>query len=243
LAGRKRKRKTRRRKSKNMYFHAGTQAAIVKFQQSDSEDEKSKLYQSEILPAFDKLAENLIFMHGFNKTFDSFEMLKNDCVSFLYETLYKWDPERGKKAFSYFNVVARNWLIIKSKKKTKNNRRHVSMDDQDSLSSSQKSMIENHNVVPGADEILLEKERIEDIVKLLKEIKTRITNENEMLCIDAIIKIFSHVDELEFLNKRAIFVYIRDLSSLNPKQLSVAMSQIRKHYKELSRSDDFGIFD
>jgi len=239
----KKKRTIRRKKTKrNMYFNLDTQAAIIQYQDTESDREKEVLYKKDILPAFDKLAENLIFMHGFNKSFDSFETLKNDCVSFLYETIYKWKPERGTKAFSYFNVVARNWLIIQSKKKSKRNRRHISMDDQESLSIDQKSEIASYKVVPPPDAVMIEKERTDEIVKLLKEIKLRTSNENELLCINAVIKIFDHINNLEFLNKRAIFVYIRDLSGLNPKQLSVAMSQIRKHYRELSRSDDFGIF-
>ena len=48
------------------------------------------------------------------------QILKSDCVSFLYETLEKFDPSKGSKAFSYFNVVAKNWLIIQSKKRVKN---------------------------------------------------------------------------------------------------------------------------
>tara|TARA_R110002126_G_scaffold141747_11_gene286902 strand:- start:1303 stop:2040 length:738 start_codon:yes stop_codon:yes gene_type:complete len=241
----RRKKIIRRRKkgtAQKLYFHAGTQAAIESFQNTEDLKVREVLYTEEILPAFDKLVENLIFMHGFHKQHDSFEMLKNDCVSFLYETIHKWKPERGTKAFSYFNVVARNWLIIKSKQRNKSNRRHISIDDQESLSIAQKLAIENSSVVLSQDEQMIAKNRINEILSLLQEIKIRTTNENEILCINAIIKIFSHIDDLEFLNKRAIFVYIRDLSSLNPKKLSVAMSQIRKHYKELARSDDFGIF-
>ena len=50
--------------------------------------------------------------------------------------------------------------------------------------------------------------------------------------------LFDNIEELEFLNKRAIFVYLREISGLNPKQLSVALSSIRKHYRELVKSDD-----
>jgi len=35
---------------------------------------------------------------------------------------------------------------------------------------------------------------------------------------------------------------MRDLSNLNPKQLSIAMSSIRKHYRVLAKNDDFDIF-
>ena len=47
------------------------------------------------------------------------------------------------------------------------------------------------------------------------------------------------VDQLDFLNKRAIFVYVRDISGLNSKQLSASMSSIRKLYRELKQEDPF----
>jgi hypothetical protein len=195
------------------------------------------------LPAFDKLVENLIFIHGFTKSFGmgSYESLKADCVSFLYESLHKWDPARGTKAFSYFNVVAKNWLIIKAKKRQKNNRRHVSIDDHDSLRSVDFEIIENYHAIPAQDDEMIKREKSQEILKLLHEIKGRLTSENELSCIAAIIVIFESVDQLDFLNKRALFVYMRDLSSLNPKQLSIAMSSIRKHYKMLAGTDEFDI--
>ena len=62
---------------------------------------------------------------------------------------------------------------------------------------------------------------------------------NEIACISAIIKIFEMVDQLDFLNKRAIFVYVRDISGLNSKQLSASMSSIRKLYREIKSEDPF----
>ena len=150
-----------------MYFHQGTHDAIVMYQGEEDEDTKKKIYVEDILPAFNKLVENLIFMHGFAKVHGSYEDLKSDCVSFLYETIHKWDPERGTKAFSYFNVVAKNWLIIQSKKTTKNNRRNVSMDDSTSLSSSDLSIIENFKIAPAQDTIILQRESKENMFKMM----------------------------------------------------------------------------
>ena len=59
---------------------------------------------------------------------------------------------------------------------------------------------------------------------------------------EAIITLFNRIDELDLLNKRAVFVYMRDLSNLNPKQLSISMSVIRKHYRSLVKDDEFDIF-
>jgi len=241
-AKRRKRGKGSKRPSVKLYFHSGTHNAIINFQNSNDQSEKAQIYIDEILPAFDKLAENLIFIHGFAKPHGSFEDLKSDCVTFLYETLEKFDHTRGTKAFSYFNVVAKNWLIIQSKKKTKQNRRHVSIDDSTSLSSSDLSAIELHQTAPSQDEEIFKKESMDNLFDLMSEIRETITGENEIACMDAIITLFRKIEDLDFLNKRAVFVYMRDLSSLNPKQLSVAMSVIRKHYKSLVKSGDYDIF-
>ena len=73
--GKKKFVKIRRRRGKgkrNLYFHMGTHNAIVKFQSLECLKEKEKLYISEIFPAFDKLVENLIFIHGFQSIHGSF---------------------------------------------------------------------------------------------------------------------------------------------------------------------------
>jgi len=243
--GKKKFIKIRRRRGKgkrNLYFHMGTHNAIVKFQSLECLKEKEKLYISEIFPAFDKLVENLIFIHGFQSTHGSFEDLKNDCVVFLYETLNKFDHTRGTKAFSYFNVVAKNWLIIKSKQRSKQIRRQLSLDDPLSISRRDMTAIESYKVIPSQDTEMIKKESIESLFALMKEIKKKLSGENEIACINAIIALFEKIDDIDLLNKRAIFVYLRDISSLNPKQLSIAMSSIRKHYKSLVKQDEFDIF-
>ena len=79
--------------------------------------------------------------------------------------------------------------------------------------------------------------------QILQEIKKKITNTNEIACINAIIILFDNIEDLDFLNKRAVFVYLREISGLNTKQLSVAMSNLRKHYKELVKNNfEFGLF-
>ena len=238
----RRRRRGKSKKKIGLYFHEGTQEAIINFQNSECQEEKEKIYVAEILPAFDKLVENLIFIHGFCSNGVSFEELKSDCVTFLYETTHKWDPERGTKAFSYFNVVAKNWLIIKAKQRTKRNRRHVSIDDSESLAMRDYAQIESHNTEPPQDFRMMKADAMQNLNNLLLEIKQKLSGENEIACMNAIITLFTKIVELDLLNKRAVFVYMRDLSNLNPKQLSISMSVIRKHYRTLVKDDEFDIF-
>ncbi len=210
-----------------------TQAAIVEFQGMEELEGKEKLYNEKIHNAFEKLAESLIFVYGFKNGNELTENIKTDCVSFLYETIHKWDEARGTKAFSYFNVVAKNWLIINSRHYRKNAMRNVSLSDMSTMSKKDKSLIAYSQVAEAPDKIMIDSERREEIQKVLKIIKERLHKENEILCINAIIEVFLKIDQLDFLNKRAIYVYVREISGLTPKKLSVAMSSIRKHYRDI----------
>ena len=236
-----------------MYFTMDTQAAIQTYQgfekieseqeSKDLTDDKHNVYIKEIQPAFEKLVENLIFVYGFKSPLDTFHDMKSDCVSFLYESMHKWKPERGTKAFSYFNVVAKNWLIIRSRKQKKRVKRHVSSDNPDSMTTLQREMYESHDVIPPPDILLINRNLRNEIQNLLTEIQGIVTSESEKSCINAVITVFENIDDLDFLNKRAILVYVREISGLSPKQLSVAMSSIRKHYRRLTgASGDFNLF-
>ena len=233
----KRVAKKGRKRSKKPYFGVAAHKAIVDYQNSDCREYKNNLYNQTIKNSFEKLTENLIFIHGFSNDKETFITLKNDCVSFLYETLEKFDPAKGSKAFSYFNVCAKNFLIIQSKKKVKQKKRLVSIFDE-SLSNLEQLEIENSQVIPSQEEVLIKKEDKENLKELLRTIKTKLSNKNEISCCEAIISLFSKIDELDYLNKRAVFVYLRELSGLNPKQLSVAMSNIRKQYKDIIKNNN-----
>jgi hypothetical protein len=239
------KRKIRRKRGKgksNMYFTMDTQAAIIKYQESDAQEERETLYNKEIKYAFEKLVENLIFVYGFQNPYTPTKHLQADCVSFLFETIHKWNKDKGTKAFSYFNVVGKNWLIMNAKKRQKNLKRSVSFEDTETMSAKDKNAIAHHMVIPPADNNLDEIEKKMEIIRALKAIKGRVHQENEILCIDAIITIFEKVETLDFLNKRAVFVYVREISGLNQKQLAAALGTVRKHYKVIRGSDEFNIF-
>ena len=223
---------------RNMYFTKETGESIVKYCQEEDLDKKKKIYEKEILPAFDKLAENLIFVYRFKSPYMTTEELKVDCVSFMFETLHKWDPSRGTKAFSYFNVVAKNWFIINTRKHLKRRNRHVSIDDPHGMSSSQKSMFEDYDYVPPADEIMIKAQNKKEILMLLEDMRVKLTNENELKCLHAIETLFASIEELELLNKRAVLVYIREISGLDKKYLSKSMSVIRRHYRSMSKKTD-----
>jgi hypothetical protein len=230
----KTKTKTKRKKP---YFGKDAHNAIVEYQSEDCRKEKNKIYHEKIKPSFEKLAENLIFIHGFSSSKEDFHVIKSDCVSFLFEILEKFDPSKGSKAFSYFNICAKHHLIIQSKKKQKRKIRNISLFDE-SLNNVEKEMIAKSQIIESQEEKIIKEEDKEILTEILMLINEKCSNKNEKLCSKAIIEVFSKIEDLEFLNKRAIFVYLREISGLNAKQLSIAMSSIRKYYRSVVKSND-----
>jgi hypothetical protein len=227
-------------KEARKYFNAKTQEAIVNYQKAgDDKKLKEKLYVKEIMPAYEKLVENLINIHKFTSLYDTYDDLKNDCVNFLFETIGKFDSTRGTNAFSYFNVVAKNWLIIRTKQKSQRMRRSVSLDDPEALSAHEHSIVENHCTIPGQDTVLEIASTADNIVEMLYEIRSKAKTENELACINSIITIFENIDEIDLLNKSAILLYMRELSGLSPKQLTTTMQSVKKHYRRMKLDPKF----
>jgi hypothetical protein len=236
--------KTRKKSTKKndlkLYFHSGTHDAIVKFQTETNPGEREKIYSEDILPAFSKLVENLIFIHGANAHV-IVEDFKNDCISFLYEKLNKFDANRGSKAFSYFNVVAKNWIIVRMRQIIKHSKKHINIDDKAIVPE-----IEVVDVIEPSFELYgsagKKANQLEQIDMMFFEINDRIEQEHERICMEAITKLFQNIDEIDFFNKRAVFVYIREMTNLTTKQISTAMSSIKKHYREAMTECEFDIF-
>lgn len=220
------------------YFGASTQQAIVEYKDEIDLKKRNQLYVLGILPAFNKLVENLINVYGFQIQYESKIDLQNECVEFLYGVITKFDATKGAKAFSYFNVVAKNWLIIKSKQSVRNIHVFTSIDDIDSLSQHDLEIIENHSIAPSPEDVMTKGNDTEKLKYILDRVSNLAITENEVLCLKGINLLFSNINNLDFLNKRAIMLYLREITALNPKQLSVVLSNLKRYYKIAKHSDD-----
>lgn len=213
------------------YFNAGTQQAIVDYKAEVSLIQRNAIYLRDILPAFSKLVENLINVYGFQVQYETKTDLQNECIEFLYGVITKFDATKGTKAFSYFNVVAKHWLIIKSKQSVRNVHVFTSLDDTATLSQHDLETIENYSIAPSPEETMVSAVDHKKLQAILDAIATRTVTENETECLKGINLLFSNLNELDFLNKRAVMLYLREITSLSPKQLSVVLSLMKRHYK------------
>lgn len=225
--------KTRGRKpKKKMYFGIDVQNKIIEYQEENELEKKNKMYEENIQPAFSELVHSLVSVYGFKSSNEDIEHLKQDCISALFEVIHKWDHKKGTKAFSYFNVVAKNWLTIHSRRLLKNAKRSVYIDDKDTLSRKDKEDIYNKEYKDPSALIEMSRKRFEIIMQIIDHIEGEIKEEKDKRCCIAIRKVYNSIDDLEFFNKRAVFVYLREISGLNSSELSSSLSNIRKIYKK-----------
>jgi hypothetical protein len=255
---RKKSVKEKGEKKDDQYFNKDTQQKLEDYKTATSDEERGKIYLNDILPAFEMLVDKLVSVYSF-KSFDGdIETMKRDCVFFLWETIQKWDGSKGKKAFSYFNVVAKNWLIARSRKNYLQFKRTVVIDDgnmnytpntQPKEERNQQKkyprinlstyMIDESN---NPEEQMIADERMQRVHDIIDHLCGVITDIREKKCVEAIRMLFQNIDNLEFLNKRALLVYLREISGLNNAELSSALSSIRKTFRQINKDIDDDLF-
>ena len=234
----KQKKKKTKKKS-NYYFTIDTQNKIVEYQKLKNKRRQDSIYTEHIQPAFTELVHNLVSVYKFKSSIEDINHLKHDCVVFLFETIYKWKPENGTKAFSYFNVVAKNWLTIHSRRLLKHSRRSVSVDSPEDFTSYEKTQLNRIDKdVAQAYEDDIKRDSFTEVFNcILNQVKLKLKDQRDFRCIEAIQQVFDNVENLDYLNKRAVFVYLREISGLNSTELSSSLSNIRKHYRKIVGTD------
>ena len=80
-----------------------------------------------------------------------------------------------------------------------------------------------------------EEEMFNGVKNLIDKITDKTKTKNEEICLEAIKLLFDNVNDLEIINKRAAMIYIRNITNMSPKQLSIVLSVLKKYYKEIKR--------
>lgn len=211
----------------SQYFTSETDKHIAKFIDSTSNEEKHKIFTEGIRPAFEKLIENLIFVYSFY-SIDDVETLKRDCLANLYEMIPKYDPKKGHKGFSYFNVVAKNWFIQKTRERNKRNKLESELyyDLDHELAKNDPSF----STTAHQDSI----EEREFWLKFYSEMnfwRAKLTKKTEKQVLEAVIFLMKNPDLVTIYNKKAVYLYLRELTGLNTKQVVINLKKIKCLYE------------
>ena len=197
--------KKRRPRSKN-YFTKDTEQAIVRYNNEPNPEIRSKIYRDEIHYAFFKLTENIIHTFKFYYTeVDQIEHLQHEVITFLLSKLHLFNPDNGAKAYSYFGTITKNWLIVYN---TKNYKKRVQKAPVDELYKD-----DNYSYNMGEEK---EKEKLGIFIDTyIKYVEDRFDiffpKGNDAKVADAILELFRKRENLEIFNKKALYIYIREI--------------------------------
>jgi hypothetical protein len=224
-------------KSKRHYFTKDTENAIIKYCSTEDNHIRTGLYINDIQPAFNELVDKIVYTYKFT-SLENIDYLKEDCKIWLTTILSKFDPTQGTKAFSYFSVVTKNWFTHKAKKQTNKNRREVTYDSMvkeiDAIqSSSQPNLLDSVEEAQFWKSLLSEIERWQEIPM----------KPNEQKVLDAVITLMTNIEQIEIFNKKAIYLYLREITGLNTKQIVSCLNKMRARYKLFKSKWDSGEFN
>lgn len=222
---RKRGRKANKEKQ---YFTIITEAAICAYNEETSERLRNKIYQEYIYKPFCKLAENLI--HTFK--FYHFDVpradVKHAVVAFLHEKIHNYNQSKGK-AFSYFSIVAKNYLIVENRK----NYNHQSG----------KGELDEIDLERDLNREESERDYIETLRNFIDEFiewyRPRLTQfyetEEQIEVAESVLELMamSRRDELEFFNKKALYILIKERTSSTTHVITPVITCIKEDFQYL----------
>ena len=219
--------KKRSKRRKNHYFTKVHEEAIVEYAKltSEHQERRTRLYVELIQPAFDEMVNKIIFTYRFT-SLPNIDSLRDECKVWLTTILDKYDPSKGSKAFSYFSVVTKNWFIHKVKRNAIRAKREIFLEDmvnqlEEEVTSKEKQYVELRE----------EAEFWQNFFTELSCWDSDMLKENEKKVLEAVKIIFESSNDIEIFNKKAIYLYLREITGLNTKQVVNNLNKLRKKYR------------
>jgi hypothetical protein len=220
--------------SKN-YFTQETEDAIVAYNTSTDFEEKSKIYETKIHYAFFKLTQNIIHTFKFYYTeVDNIEDLQHEVITFLLSKIHKFDPTRGAKAYSYFGTIVKRWLILYNetnyKKRVKST--PIATIEEDG----NHSYIIEENVNMSVNK-LSQNDKLSLFIDLYVEyctvnIYTLFPKQTDARIADAILELFRKRENLDVFNKKALYIYIREMIDVKTPKITKIADKLYDTYKK-----------
>ena len=245
-------------KQGRVYFTKETEAAIVKYNNSTDELERSELYQNHIHWPFYKLTENIIHTFKFYYTdgVENLEDLQHEIIVFLLSKIHLFNPENGAKAYSYFGTIVKRWLIVYNTKNYGNKIKNIAISDLNhysQLDTSDPTFITSSKRELDVSTVTEEEEFsskninetknykhedrlsifIDQYVEYITDrIYTLFPKGNDASIADAILELFRKRDAIDVFNKKALYIYIREMVEVKTPKITKIANKLYGIFKE-----------
>jgi hypothetical protein len=209
------------------YFTQDAEDAIVLYNNTVDFELKSRIYQDRIHYAFFKLTENIIHTFKFYYTeVDNIEDLQHEVITFLLSKIHLFNPAKGAKAFSYFGTIAKRYLILSNQKNYKKRIDTIGLD-----------AIEEDEEHSYSIDDSSHDERLSMFIDIYteyvtKHIYTLFPKEYDARIADAILELFRKRENLDIFNKKALYIYIREIIDVKTPKITKIANQLYDIFKE-----------
>jgi len=217
----------KKKKKGVQYFTQATEDAIVLYNNTPDSELRSRIYNDRIHYSFFKLTENIIHTFKFYYTeVDNIEDLQHEVITFLLSKIHLFNPERGAKAFSYFGTIAKRYLILSNQK---NYKKRVDTAPIEILEED-----ENHSYI-------IDDSSLNDSLSKFIDLYTEHCSQNltkifpkeyDAKIADAILELFRKRENLDIFNKKALYIYIREIVDVKTPKITKIANQLYDIFKQ-----------
>lgn len=217
------------RKARSMYFTSDTENAIVEYNKTDDHSERCRIYEQRIRSAFEKIAENVFNTFKFSYNEVSPDAVQKEAVSHMVMNMARYDQSKGK-AFGYFSVVAKNWFILENNMNYRRFKKHVEIVDEPGGPTNGEFIIESEHDSQDYDN----KEFISLMVNFWDtNIPSYFSKVRDRDIASAVVHIFRHYDRIEIFNKKALYLYIREIANCQTQHITKVINKMMYLYKNI----------
>jgi hypothetical protein len=221
-----------KKRTQKMYFGEDQEKAVVRYLESDSEDDKNKIFNEYLREPLIIMVESIIRRYKLYRKDLNFKEIHDDTMSFLITKINKFDHTKNTKAYSYFGTICKNYLMGSIQKDAKEKNRNVSYED---ISSEVDENPELSYVIDGH-----EVDYRDVIIKFTVSLETfmdgeKLTDDEKKLGY-ALLEIFSNFDKIfqvgdgNKFNKNLILLSLREMTSLSTKEIRISMKRYKRLY-------------
>lgn len=224
----------RKKSEKTRYFDEEVENSIIEYNQMSKTYERDILFQKKIYPALAKLVENVIHTWKLNRYDTTYEDMQLDTVSFLIEKIHLYTKERGK-AYSFFTIIARNYLIQRNMKLYKIENEYLDLDILDTNRDINLEISRNNYVNLLKDFFPYWMQEMD------KEIENIFDTKRDQAIAYAIVELFGDVNYIDDFNKKKLYILIREQTGIKTQYITPVLKVMKKyyykHFKEYQKRD------
>ena len=225
-------------KERKGYFYEKEEQAVVDYISTDDGQEKDKIYNQTLRPAFEKMVSSIIRRYRLYIPDEEYEQTFNDALSELVTKMNYYNPTKNTKAYSYYGTIVKNYLMNKSGDYAKELQKNLPFTD------TMEELNDDLNYTPY--ETSFEDEAINLVNGISKEIKRMVEekekynlNQNEVKVGLALSDLLDNWENLlptdgsNKLNKSSVLFFLREETKMTTKEVRDNMKKYKKAYTAL----------